>query len=269
MRKTLCLVALTALLLGGLSTSASADHEEDGIFELPAQDDWDKARLTVYVMPPSHGQLYNGNGPLAGGDPDEVTPFQNSYLRAMEDSIEEWNRGIRRFGSDKLKSAFRAFVYVVGRDELPEQGSPDILVVTDENKGPILGFAMGGTPCIVNNSQMFTRSFTYADMYNVMGQEYGHCLGLGHVGSQGGVEPTSDQKHPVHDVMNGFYADAIGSPETHLHCVSNLDVKGLEYTFVQTLTGSGQTQPVFMPVKKYRTTCGGDGKPSPEAPDSP
>ena len=266
MRKTFCLVALVALLLGALSTSAFADHEEDGIFELPAQDDWDKARLTVYVMPPAHGQLYNGNGPLAGGDPDEVTPFQNSYLRAMEASIEEWNRGIRRFGSEKLKSAFRAFVYVVGRDELPEQGSPDILVVTDENKGPVLGFAMGGTPCIVNNSQMFTRSFTYADMYNVMGQEYGHCLGLGHVGSQGGVEPTSDQKHPVHDVMNGFYADTIGSPETHLHCVSNLDVKGLEYTFVHTLTGSGQTQPVFMPVKKYRTTCGGDGKPSPETP---
>lgn len=258
---------MIALLLGIVPASALADHD-DGIYELPAQDDWDKARLTVYIVPPMHGQLYNGNGPLAGGDPNEVTPFQNSYLKAIENSIKEWNRGIEMFGSAKLKKRFKATVYVIGRDELPDQSMPDILVVTDENKGPVLGFALGGEPCIVNNSQMFTRSFNYADMYNVMGQEYGHCLGLGHVGSQGGVEPTSEQKHPEHDVMNGFYADPIGSPETHLHCVSNLDVKGLEYTFVKTLSGSGETMPVFMPVPKYRTTCGGDGRPSPEAPES-
>ena len=266
MRRIIYLLASVALLVGLIPATALADHEEDGIFELPAQDDWDQAQLTVYIVPPSHGQIYNGNGALGGANPDEVTPFKNSYLRAIEKSIQEWDNGIRKFGSPELKKRFRAHVYVLGRDELPDQSMPDILVVTDENKGPVLGFAMGGEPCIVNNSQMFIRSFTYADMYNVMGQEYGHCLGLGHVGSQGGVDPTSDQKHPEHDVMNGFYSDAIGSPETHLHCVSNLDVKGLEYTFVETLTGSGQTMPVYMPVKKYRTTCGGDGKPSPEDP---
>ena len=170
------------------------------------------------------------------------------------------------FGSEALKNRFKARVYVLGRDTLPDEKYPDILVVTDPNKGPVLGFAMGGQPCIVNNSQMFVRSFTYADMYNVMGQEYGHCLGLGHVGSQGGIDPTSSQKHPVHDVMNGFYADAIGAPETHLHCVSNLDVKGLEYVFVRTLRGEGETRPVYMRVENYDTTCGGDGRPSPEDP---
>jgi hypothetical protein len=264
MRKILSLVAGVVLLLGVAPLSALADHEEDGIFELPAQDDWTKTRLTVYVVPPTHGQLYNSNGPLGGADPNEVTPFENSYLRAMEDSIEEWNNGIRKFGSKALKKRFRADVYVLGRDELPDEKEPDILVVTDENKGPVLGFALYATPCIVNNSQMFLRSFNYADMYNVMGQEYGHCLGLGHVGSQGGVDPTSAPKHPAHDVMNGFYSDSIGAEGTHLHCVSNLDVKGLEYTFVKTLTGSGESMPVFMQVDKYRTTCGGDGKPSPE-----
>ena len=266
MRRILYLVAALALLLGA-PTGALADHE-DGIYELPAQDDWTTGHLTVYIVPPTHGQLYNGNGPLGGGDPKEVTPFENSYLRAIEDSIEEWNRGIRMFGSETLKKTFKADVYVLGRDELPDQSSPDILVFTDENKGPVLGFAMGGEPCLVNNSQMFIRSFTYADMYNVMGQEYGHCLGLGHVGGQGGVEPTSDQKHPEHDVMNGFYADSVGAADTHLHCVSTLDVKGLEFTFVHTLRGSGDSYPVFLPVSKYRNTCGGDGRPSPEAPDS-
>jgi hypothetical protein len=260
-------VAVAALVLGVVAASAQADHE-DGIYELPAQDNWAKAQLTVYIVPPSHGQLSNGNGPLGGGDPNEVTPFENSYLRAIEDSIEEWKHGIRMFGSRTLKKRFKVHVYVLGRDELPDQSSPDILVVTDENKGPVLGFALGTKPCIVNNSQMFIRSFTYADMYNVMGQEFGHCLGLGHVGSQGGADPTSAQKHPAHDVMNGFYADAIGDPSTHLHCVSTLDVKGLEYTFVKTLMGSGETRPVFLPVSKYRTTCRGDGRPSPEDPDS-
>jgi hypothetical protein len=263
-RRIFYVIAAAALMAGVVPGVALADHEEDGLYEIPAQDDWTKARLTVYVVPPTHGQLYNSSGPLAGGDPNEVTPFQNSYLRAMEDSIEEWNNGIRKFGSDKLKRRFKASVYVLGRDTLPDENEPDILVFTDENKGPVLGFAMYGQPCLVNNSQMFTRSFNYADMYNVMGQEYGHCLGLGHVGSQGGVEPTSEQKHPEHDVMNGFYADSIGSADTHLHCVSNLDVKGLEYTFVKTLTGEAETRAVFMPVDKYRTTCGGDGKPSPE-----
>ena len=264
MRRIVYVLLAAILMTAVVPAIARADHEEDGLYELPAQDDWTKGRLTVYVVPPSHGQLYNSNGALGGANPSEVTPFENSYLRAMEASIEEWNRGIRMFGSEELNKRFKADVYVLGRDELPQGGEPDILVVTDENKGPVLGFAMGGTPCIVNNSQMFTRSFNYADMYNVMGQEYGHCLGLGHVGSQGGVEPTSTQKHPEHDVMNGFYADPIGAEGTHLHCVSTLDVKGLEYTFVRTLNGSGKTRPVFLPVTKYRTTCGGDGKPSPE-----
>ncbi|MBA2725851.1 MAG: hypothetical protein H0U53_07675, partial [Actinobacteria bacterium] len=223
MRRSFFLLLTASLLMTVMPVTAWADHEEDGIYELPALDLWTKNQLTVYIVPPSHGQIYNGFGPLAGGDANEVTPFKNSYLRAIEESIEEWNNGIRMFGSSKLKQ-FKAHVYVLGRDEIPGQSSPDILVMTDESKGPVLGFALRGDPCIVNNSQMFTRSFTYADMYNVMGQEYGHCLGLQHVGSQGGIEPTSAQKHPVHDVMNGFYADGIGSVDTHLHCVSNLDV---------------------------------------------
>ena len=257
------LIAAASLMVALVPAAAMADHE-DGVYELPAQDQWTKSRLTVYVMPPTHGQLYNGNGALGGADPNEVTPFENSYLRAMEASIREWNKGIRMFGSDELTKRFKASVYVVGRDELPQEGEPDILVVTDENKGPVLGFALYTEPCIVNNSQMFTRSFNYADMFNVMGQEYGHCLGLGHVGSQGGADPTSSQKHPEHDVMNGFYSDPIGAEGTHLHCVSSLDVKGLEYTFVKTLTGSGDSRAVLMRVKKYRTTCGSDGRPSPE-----
>lgn len=257
-------IVMAGLFLSLTAAPATADHE-DGFYEIPTSDVWTESKLEVLIIPPEHGQLYNHYGPLGGLDPREVTPFQNSYLRAIEDSIAEWEHGVDKFGSRRLRRALKITTYVLGRDDVPTGvlHSPDILLITDENKGPILGFAMYTTPCIVNNSRMFLRSFTYADMYNVNAQEFGHCLGLGHVGSQGGADPTSSQKHPEHDVMNGFYADAVGAQGTHLHCVSNLDVKGLEWTF-SVLGGTRDDHTVFMPVDKYKTTCGGDGKPSPQ-----
>jgi hypothetical protein len=264
MRRSLAALALACLAVAALPSGALADHE-DGYYEIPTEDFWTKTKLRVLIVPPEHGQLYNGYGPLAGGNPSEVTPFENSYLRAMEDSIDEWRYGVRKFGSHYLRTNLKFPTWVLGRDDVPPAvlQNPDILVVTDENKGPVLGFAFYGEPCIVNNSRMFLRSFTYADMFNVMGQEFGHCLALGHVGSQGGADPTSSQKHPEHDVMNGFYADPVGAEGNHLHCVSTLDVAGLEWTFAK-LTGSGRTKTIRMPVEDYETTCGGDGRPSPQ-----
>lgn len=263
MRKVICALVVACLALG-TSGAALADHD-DGVYELPTRDFWTKTKLSVLIVPPERGQLYNSYGPLSGGDPDEVTPFENSYLRAMEASINEWRKGVRKFGSRYLRTKLKFPTYVLGRDDVPPQvlQNPDILVVTDENKGPVLGFALYSTPCVVNNSRMFTQSFTYADMFNVMGQEFGHCLGLGHVGSQGGADPTSSQKHPVHDVMNGFYAESVGAEGNHLHCVSTLDVAGLEWTF-KTLTGSDKTKTIKMRVRDYKTTCGADGRPSPQ-----
>lgn len=265
MKKTIWILITAVLLLNVVATAAVADHEEDGIYEIPARDNWTKGDLSVLIIPPESGQLVNGYGVLGGADPREVTPFENSYMRAVEDSIAEWQNGIRMFGSARLQKVIDIKTYVLGRDDVPQDvlTEPDILLVTDPNKAAVLGFALYVTPCIVNNSRMFTQSFTYADMYNVNGQEFGHCLGLGHVGSQGGADPTSAQKHPVHDVMNGFYSESVGAKGNHLHCVSNLDVKGLEWTF-KTLTGSDESSVVYQPARKYRTTCGGDGRPSPQ-----
>jgi hypothetical protein len=186
-------------------------------------------------------------------------------VRAIEKSIDEWRNGIRKFGSPYLKKKLKFTDYVLGRDNVPLEvlENADIVVFTDPNKGPVLGFAFYNKPCLVNNSRMFLENFSYADMYNVMGQEFGHCLGLGHVGSQGGADPTSNQKHPVHDVMNGFYAESPGNVGNHLHCVSTLDVKALEWSFSKGLKGRGD-KTIVMPVEKYKTTCGGDGKASPQ-----
>lgn len=239
---------------------ASADHE-DGLYELPSIAQWGTTHLRVLIVPPAHGQILNAeSGILNNNDPKELTPF-NSYLDAIEGAIAAWPRAIDRFGAPDLRAAFKQDVYVLGRDTIPPDvlAQPDILVVTDEEEGPALGTAIRVVPCVVRMSKSFILSFTYADMYNVTAQEYGHCLGLRHVGSQGGVEPTSEQKHPEHDVMNGFYPHTVGAAGTHRHCISNLDVLALEYVFSTPNTGllptSGGSNTTFMPVGAYGDTC--------------
>lgn len=246
---------------------AAADHE-DGTYELVAHANWDHGNLSVLVVPPAHGQLFNfESGALNEGDPAELTPF-NSYLAAIEAAIAHWDEAIDVFGADWLKAYYEPTVYVLGRDDVPPEvlAEPDILVVTDENEGPSLGTSIWGktgwvhTPCIVRMSSSWLASFTYADMFNVTAQEYGHCLGLGHVGSQGGVDPTSEQKHPEHDVMNGFYPHSIGDAGTHLHCVSNLDVLAVEHVFDYEMAYSavlnlGVEGLTIMPTDAYGDTC--------------
>ncbi len=257
---------LAVVVLFAVTAGLARAAPTDGVppYEQPIWFQWDRAELDILVVPPNHGQIYNEEGPLGGSGPGELTPT-NSYLKAMEQSIDAYRQALRHFGPRWLSNGLKLRSYVLGRDEIPQAAlaEPEIVVVTDETKGPVLGIAINVRPCIVNNSKLVVNSVTYADMYNIMGQEFGHCLGLGHVGSQGGADPTSSQKHPEHDVMNGFYADPVGAEGNHLHCVSTLDVAGLEWTF-KTLTGSGDEHTIVMPVQDYDTTCGGDGRSSPQ-----
>ncbi len=59
-------------------------------------------------------------------------------------------------------------------------------------------------------------------------------------------------------IGNCIDADSIGSADTHLHCVSNLDVKGLEHTFVKTLMGSGESRPVSL--RRFRSAAHGQAE---------
>lgn len=246
---------------------AAADHD-DGFYELPSHANWDHGDLSVLIIPPAHGQIFNfETGVLNGGDPGELTPF-NTYLAAIEAAIAAWDDAINLLGADWLKEYYEPTTYVLGRDPVPPEvlAAPDILVAADENEGPSLGTAIWAktgyvhTPCVVRMSSAFLVSFTYADMFNVTAQEYGHCLGLGHVGSQGGTDPTSDQKHPEHDVMNGFYPHSTGDADTHLHCVSNLDVSALEHVFDYEMAYSGVLNlgvpaTSLMPTDSYGDAC--------------
>lgn len=210
-----------ATLAASLVVSGSALGSSPA-YELPVWFNWAEKSLDVVIVPPAHGQLVNGGGVLNGSDPAELTPF-NSYLEAIEDSIAAWDSAIAQFGSEWLKANVKTNVYVLGRDEVPMDvlRDPEILVVTDENKGTILGVAVSTNPCIVDNSKMMVTSFSYPDMFNINAQEYGHCLGVHHVLKPG----------PEHDTMNGTYADTIGRPDTHLHCPSNLDIAAVEMAF--------------------------------------
>jgi hypothetical protein len=223
----------------------------DVVYELPRWFEWDRAALDVLIVPPNHGQLVNGNGFLGGsGDPNELDPFKNSYTRAIEDSIAAWKNGILQFGPKWLVAGVRIDAYVIGRDEIPQPvlEQPEIVVYTDVTKGPILGFALSSDPCIVNNSKFFVTSMTYADMYNINGQEFGHCLGLLH---------TTDGA-PNHDVMDGTYDDTPGAAGTHLHCVSNLDVLGLEQVFGGLFGYETEEVVSVLPVQYRTISCSHD-----------
>ena len=221
MRRLLVLGTLLAATVAAVPAHAAGTYSQPNWILVNAR------VLDVLIIPPAHGQVVNGNGALGGseGGTSEVTPF-NSYLRATEDSVAAWDTAIATYGSPWLKTLVTN-VYVVGRDTIPTSAltDPEIVITTDEGKGTILGVAVSTNPCLVDNSKFFVTSFTYADMFNINGQEYGHCLGLDH------ATGSPNDATIEHDVMNGLYADNPGTAGTHKHCPSNLNVLGLERSF--------------------------------------
>lgn len=246
MRRYLILVTTLTLVGAGLVGPARA---QDVAYEQPNWFEWGETALDVVIIPPSHGQLFNGNGVLGGneGGASELTPF-NTYLKAMEKAIDDWDRAVATYGSPTLKAKFATNVFVAGRDSIPTNVllDPEIVVLWDEEKATTLGISLSSRPCISDMSKSFIQSFTYADMYNVGGHEFGHCLGLDHT-----LGPAGDPRIE-HDIMFAFYNDGVGSSGNHLHCMSNLNVAGLEQSFGAALGHSGGDSS-FVPASQYQT----------------
>lgn len=245
MRRRLILLTTLVFVGAGLGAPAGA---QDNAYEQPNWFEWGESALDVIIVPPSHGQLFNGNGVLGGseGGAGELTPF-NSYLKAVEKAIADWDTAIATYGSKTLKARLATNVFVAGRDAIPANVllDPEIVVLWDEEKAVILGISFSSRPCISDMSKSFIQSFTYADMYNVGGHEFGHCLGLDHT-----LGPASDPRIE-HDIMFATYMDSVGAAGNHLHCMSNLNVAGLEQSFGGALGKSGGDS-AFVPASQYQ-----------------
>lgn len=243
----ICAVGLISVLVMGSAAAAPLDEEPP--YEQPVWFQWERAELDILIVPPNHGQIYNDEGPLGGEGPAEATPA-NSYLRAMEHSIEDYRKAVARFGPRWLPKGLKLRSYVLGRDQVPQEAlrNPEIVVVTDETKGPVLGIAINLRPCIVNNSKLMAKSVTYSDMYNIMGQELGHCLGLDHVAGGAPGDPVL-----ALDLLNGTYPHQPGKKDNPLHCLSNMNVAGLKVVFGPALGKRIRHETVEMKPAAYRT----------------
>lgn len=85
--------------------------------------------------------------------------------------------------------------------------------------------------CVVSNHGVaiagaFTEATSDHWMYDLNAHEFGHCLGIGHVGD---ALDFSSQRFPVQDIMSYQH-----DPE-QVHCVSNLNLRTLEGMFAKVL----------------------------------
>ena len=244
------LLALAVVLtLGVIGTGAPAFAAAE--YHQPVWFTWEKSVLDVLIIPPNHGQIVNGRGVLGGLDPRELSPYENSYLRATEKSAADWDRAIDAYGATWLKAGLVTNIYVVGRDTIPNAAlvNPEIVITTDEGKGPVLGITFSSRPCLISNSKFFVTSFSYEDMYNVSAHEYGHCLGLDHAYGSPADGVIS------HDVIHATYEDAVGSVGTHLHCMSNLNIKGVERVFGALFGQPSGGVAVMAPTSYQKISC--------------
>ncbi len=246
------LLTAGAVFAPGPTTASHAD----GDYEIPLFFEWGTSHMvldTIFV-PPGHGQIFNNAGLFGGNIVSDWDQCTGTYTRALLDSIENWRVAINTFGSAHLKT-LDINVWIAGCDPTSSMPTdPEIIVYLDDYKGPVLGFALTNMPdtdhCVVNNGKFGTvpiNTWNYEDMFNVMGQEFGHCLGLGHTGDVSGA-PAGAASHPSHDTMEGQYEHSIGVSGTHRHCNSNLNVLALEAVFDNV---SNPNQIIEMAVGSY------------------
>ena len=223
--------AVTAVSLALVGLPTGAGSHSDGVYDQPVWFQWGERVLDTLIVPAERGPIFNGNGVLGGNPVAELGPCTNSYTRAMKQSALDWKVAVNAYAPAWLQ-ALVINVYVLGCDPTPPTSAltdPEILVIGDENKGPILGVTFSTKPCLILDSQMFIEWMTYNDMYSVAGHEFGHCMGLDHV----------QDEHPDADILDATVDEGIGGALNPRHCPSNLNVNTMKGSFAFAFGQSG------------------------------
>lgn len=80
--------------------------------------------------------------------------------------------------------------------------------------------------CVVLNTNFALQGSSQFDMYDLNAHEFGHCLGIGHVGDALDFEARN---FPTEDIMS------YQSNPDQVHCVSTLNVRSIEGVFAHVL----------------------------------
>lgn len=247
------LVALTLVPTSSAAVCASAagcefwdnDHHEYILYSV------DKTTVDVLILPPA-------------------SPFTTTDIEVLEQSIQAWSDGIEALAPAWLADGLQINAYALPFEVPPTQAlqDPDIIVVTAEYN-PFLLFGIGqqaplglctqqggvaktvfehahgkgsmvkavqcqsgGRQCVVLNTNFLLGG--ERRLYDLNAHEFGHCLGIGHVGDALDFDAKTV---PLTDIMS--YNDV----PSQVHCVSTLNIRALEAVYAPLLGQSGGQEP--------------------------
>jgi hypothetical protein len=239
-----CLAALVSLPLANADFCSAASGCEfwDSSYHEYILYNIDTPKVDVLIVPPVSGL------PL-------------SDLAAIQGSVQAWEDGINSMAPAWLASGLNIHAYTLGVDTPPQDAltDPEIIIAT-ANHDPAVLFGIGeqvpfsvcrqqaaadhvhdgatlkmmrcddgGAQCIVLNTNWLLG--TAHDMYDLNAHEFGHCLGIGHVGDALDFDAKTV---PTQDIMS------YQTTPSQVHCVSNLNIQALEGVYATVLGQSGQ-----------------------------
>lgn len=233
-------------------TSASGCEFWDNNYHMYMLNDWDVAQLDVLIVPSASVN--------AMSDTDTI-----------EKAVDAWEAAIDARGASWLVPNFEINRYTIGRDVPTAEAlsDPEIIIFTAEYN-PFVLFGIGlaspvracldgpmnqvpghptpdgtfvthlaqtqcddlGNLCTVVNTNFLLGG--KRRLYDLVSHEFGHCLGIGHVGDALDFDAKTV---PIH--LNGPADESDIMSYQHnpakVHCVSSLNIVGINGAFARTL----------------------------------
>lgn len=233
-------VALFALA-STLGVAQAADFNDNDYHEYILYN-VDTAKIDVLIVPPA-------------------SPYYSRDLSNIERSVQAWEDGIGALAPAWLADGLEIDFYTLGYDTPPADvlADPEIVIFSAEyNPVLLLGIGLaqpvtlchgidlaqenlhqhegspwgvlhseckgGGYQCTVVNTNFLwlPDSQNEREMYDLNSHEFGHCLGIGHVGD---ALDFSAQNYPREDIMSYQH-----DPD-QVHCVSSLNILALQAVY--------------------------------------